>query len=474
MIHLQKKIRDALQKEFDKNTKGINFEVSLYNTKSNANLTKEYDIENTYHTEQKRYVPIIIQDIFGDYVPIENSTILEGNITSTMLIPTESEDINETLISEHTENILEALDEIRMNNTGKSTPVGDIQHFVPESQISYSPSILNGIRLKGRFIADGLLASFGDSYTFELTKEDGLLTMYTIEGDNTRTPRVSLSLDDKPRQIIAYTKSIAGNNIFCELIVDSARKTAAFFSETQFSETQGMSLTNKLMLIESLQIFNAEDVNISSTLAQLKTYIDSMSGIYIKEFSTGENLEQVAGYNYEIIGEPFASGAFGSIQLEFSVPNPSTNVFTFANGLNYQEFLLSWGLTYSDNVFNGNDIKYFLDGIRIYPTHRSSGVASIQNSAQKINATTSKTINEENVMSKDFTLYWDYSPKTLELFEYLTDLNIEQNKVFKLKEKYPLFTREYDVIITEGGFSPTMNTPIQVSISVALAEDILE
>ena len=482
MLHLQKHIRDALQKEFNKNTQGINFEVSLYNVLSDSLLMNEEDVENTYHTELKRYVPVVIQDIFGEYVPIENSTILEGNITSTLLVPTTYSDINEVLVDQNVETVLGALDEIRLNNQGRSIPIGNIRYEFDELNIDYEPSLLPSIYLKGELVNNGTILEFKGNPTYRIIKNITNITIQTIDqfGDT---------------QFVLEPNYIGNDiEIFADINEERVRirveseETNISQFEFAFSQdygiNEGVTIFGDAIKLQELRMFNFNESSYNQdAFVDLETPIieaidkEKVNQIIISNIRNGENLSKRKpkfNYEYELTDLTNVFGDRGTMQIEFTVPNPSTNQFTYTNGINYQEFLLEWGLTYSDNVYNGNDVHYYLDGVRIYPTHRSTGLSNVQNATQKINALTSKSVNEENVLVKEFTIYYTNDEKVRELVEHIVNPELEQNKTWTLQEYYPSIPKkEYEVIIIDGGMSPTMNTPLSFSIELALAEDIL-
>ena len=489
MIHLQKHIKEALQKEFDKNTKDILFDVSLYSTKSNSYLTKKQDITNTYHVKDVRYTPVVIQDIFGEYVPVENSTVLQGNISLSLLALTDKADINDRLVEDDIESVLAALDEIRLNNQGKSIPIGNIAYGFGEVNINYASAQTSIIYLKGELLENGLIVEFKGDKTYRITKNNNQIILSTYEGINITQQNV-VNISGNNVEILAYVTSTASeSNSF--LRVDSDIKDTSLvtklstdvgYLDNDYNENEGIKINGDSFKASELRLFsdkndifaenqNDTEISLTDVLAN-----ENKMEVIVEDFETGENLSQFTPtfeYTYTVDEIYSTMGDKGSMQLEFTVPNPSTNLVTFANGLNFQEFMISWGLTYSDNIFNGNDVKYFIDGVRVYPTHRGTGISNTQNAQQKINGKTSKSINEDNIITKTFTLHYDKGIKTSELVEHILSDELEQNKVWTLKEVYPTFSKEYEVIIIDGGMSPTMNTPLSYSIELALADSIL-
>src|SRR6056297_313165 len=133
MIEIQNSIKNVLQKELNKNTQGLNFEVSLYNVKTNSLLENELQLDNTYATYQKRFIPFLIEDISGDYSDLQNLTALEATINASFLIPTDDTDFNNMLIDDNFSKVSVALDELRDRLLANTLPLGDSKYLIDPS-----------------------------------------------------------------------------------------------------------------------------------------------------------------------------------------------------------------------------------------------------------------------------------------------------------------------------------------------------
>jgi len=132
MLNFQEKIRELLQLELNRNTQGLNFEVSLYNMKTNSLLENEEQIDNTYATEQKRFIPVLIEDINGDYVDLRDINAVEAIINLSIMIPTDSQDFNNIVIGETYQKVALAMDELRDRLQATPLALGSTKYVVDE------------------------------------------------------------------------------------------------------------------------------------------------------------------------------------------------------------------------------------------------------------------------------------------------------------------------------------------------------
>jgi hypothetical protein len=166
-------------------------------------------------------------------------------------------------------------------------------------------------------------------------------------------------------------------------------------------------------------------------------------------------------------------GSIGNIVLGFSVPNPTTNQFTMGNGLNYQQFELNMTGFVTDSVFVGNDVRYFLDDIEIFPFFRDESFVSETDPSQVVSQQLTKHTVTQSAIGREYSIYFKDEIKLLKIMEKFSSLSPNPNEVFTLKIQYPLFEREYPVIITQTAFGISNNQPISISIKLELASNIL-
>jgi hypothetical protein len=169
----------------------------------------------------------------------------------------------------------------------------------------------------------------------------------------------------------------------------------------------------------------------------------------------------------------YTTGELGTVVFGFSIPNPTSNQFTMGNGLNYQQFELSLEAFISDNVFVGNDVKYFLDDIEIFPFFRDDNFVSQTDASQVVGQQITKHTAIQSALGKEFSIYFTPNSKLVELAKKITNEQPNPNEVFTLKIRYPLFEREYKVILTQGALGISNNQPISISVKFDLASNIL-
>jgi hypothetical protein len=169
----------------------------------------------------------------------------------------------------------------------------------------------------------------------------------------------------------------------------------------------------------------------------------------------------------------YITGELGTVVFGFNIPNPTTNVFTMGNGLNYQQFELSLDAFITDKVFLGNDVKYFLDDTEIFPFFRDESFVSETDASQVVGQQITKHTAVQSVLGKEYSIYFTNNSKLLHLAKKISSEQPDPNEVFTLRIRYPLFEKEYKVIITQGALGIGNNQPISISVKFDLASNIL-
>jgi hypothetical protein len=167
-------------------------------------------------------------------------------------------------------------------------------------------------------------------------------------------------------------------------------------------------------------------------------------------------------------------GTLGTVVFGYSIPNPSTNQFTFGNGLNYQQFELDMDAFITDSVFVGNDVEYYLDGIRIYPLFRDEPFVSETDGSQVVGQQITRYTAVQSVLSREYSLYFRQENKLVEIAKKITSETPNPNQVFDFKIVYPLFERTHKVIITQAAMGVANNEPISISIKLDLASTSIQ
>ena len=459
MIHLQHHIQEVFKKilleaeeEMRDPSDQFLYEVSLYNTRIDSDIHKEIPLDNSYLNKSKRIIPIVIQGIEGDFTNLPNVTVLEGSLVASLFIPVESNDMNNNEILERFENISKTFDKMRQNNLGKAIPLGDIRTIITEDYrliTTYGSSAVSEIDINVIFndVSKGVL--FRDRFevtnTFNIYLDDGDLKVNYPR--NTEKLSVPVEKDtqyniqtlvDGDEYVLLINSEEEGRFEITEAMSDSAGfEFKDFFGEVKY---YSFKLDNEEVFIDNL-------------------YDDgSITNLGVQWTITNRD-------NSVVIGE------HGYVSFEFTLPNPITGQVTFENGINYQEFLVEMGITVNGDVFSGSQVRYFIDDIELYPLTRNHAYTTDVDQDFKVSEFTSKGIIIDNAFLHALTLYYQPIPKVIQLIKHITNPQVEQNKVFKFKVIFPLFTREYDVLVKMGGTEPIAVNPITFSIELELADD---
>lgn len=456
MIQLQKALQERLQTELDKNTQGLDFEVSLYSVKTNSLLENQLPVEDTYATQQKRFIPVIIEDISGDYADLTDLTAIEANINTSILIPVDSTDFNNMVIDETFETVAEALDTFIQRNLTKKLPLGDTEYVISDEykfdiDLSELPSSVY-FKYDFKFVDNSegelLLLQFND-VTFKITKTQDEILLYE---DDTIVYQENYSLNQTFS--IAYQEQITTQRFWINKNIDET---------PDYSVNEGS--TKQLIRFGGCYCRPVEFGVYGSPTSQI---------VKINNFLTfDDQLGYVEIFENKEITAVSETGSLGHVTLGFSLPNPTTNQFTFGNGLNYQQYELNMRAFVSDKVFVGQEVKYYLNDLQIFPFYRDEGFTSDMDPAQIISKQVTKFTASQSVLNKEFSVYYTEKKIFKDLLKKITSETLNPNEVFKFKIQYPLFTQEYDVIISQGGTNITNNMPIAISLKFDLADSIL-
>lgn len=454
MINLQKAIRDLIQEELSKNTEGLIFDVSLYNVKTNSLIEDQIPVGQTYATEQRRFIPVLIEEISGEYANLKNLTSAEAFINTSFLIPTEETDFNNMAINETFNKVSTALDKLRKRIISRTLPLGGKSYILDND---YSLKILNDtesfssdyIELSIKILDDDDGAILRDNKDFELKKENNQLVFITSEAN----------------QFFTYQKDVYYNI----RIQDQGN------GNLTITISNGVTTEN---LTLSYSNYSLDDLILGGSLIEInRLSIGSNSSNIVFKLEDFTNYNLISGSTSMLdtsdVTPSYEIGELGNIVFGFSIPNPTTNQFTMGNGLNYQQFELTLEAYITDSVFVGNDVKYYLDDIEIFPFFRDESFVSETDASQVVGSQITKNTAIQSILGKEYSIYMTPNKKLIDLAKKVTSETPEPNEVYTLKVVYPLFEREYNVIVTQGALGITNNSPISLSIKLDLASDIL-
>lgn len=458
MIQIQKAIRDRIQTELNKNTQGINFEVSLYNVKTNDLLENTEVVNNTYATRQKRFVPFLIESIDGEYADLQNLTALEASINASFMIPTDSQDFNNMFIDETFEKVSIALDELRQRTLANNLPLGDVSYMLPKG---FRLKALNNttpfndtyIRLKIKFKdnSSGDILNGGSSL---LVKREDEKLSFNSQGSEIYTFDTTSEVE---YDIYIY---YLGNNDLQISIFDGSTTTTEIIQNVTFS-LDDLILGGMFLEIKNWTVGSISSGIITNTLV-IEDFVDLVPTVGSESLIDTQNAKGA-----------LIKGELGTVAFGFSLPNPTTNQFTFGNGLNYQQFDLFISSFITDSVFVGNDIKYYLNEHRIFPIYRDEPFVSETDASQVVGQQITKHTATQSIISREYTVYLKQESDLITLAEKITSLTPNPNEVFTLRVEYPMFERTYNVIVTQGALGINNNAPVSLSLKFDLASNIL-
>lgn len=457
MIQLHNSIRDRIQDELNKNTQGLDFEVSLYNVKTNSLLENEEQIGNTYARRQKRFIPVLIENISGEYSDLQNVTAAEASINLSFMIPTDSQDFNNMAVDETFNKVSISLDEMRERILAENLPLGETRYILPRT---FRLTALNDTEtFSSNFIE--LVASFkGDTGTV-LTDDDNITITKTVDSLIFSVPNNVFEFDieeDKEYEIYMY---------FIEN------------DELQIAISDGETVTTQT--VQNIT-YNPEDITLGGCYMEIKRWTVGgvTSGIISEELKIEDfkNLSPTVGtpslIDTTLAKNVVQKGTIGTIVFGMGIANPSTNQVTFGNGVNYQLFELDMDAFITDSVFVGNDVEYYLDEIRIFPVFRDEPFVSETDASQVVSDQITRHTAVQSVLSREYSIFLKQDLKLLQIAEKITSQTPNPNEVFDFRVVYPLFEREYKVIITQGAMGVANNQPISISIKLDLASTSIQ
>ena len=519
MINLQYEYAKLIQQELDKNTQGLRFEVSLNNLKTNSELQRFLQIPNTYAQEIKRYIPVVIEAFEGDFAELENMSAAEIFANMTMLIPTDDFDVNNQVIDETFVLVSQALNEMSKRTRAKVFQLGEKSVILPRSNESV-------IDLSGLF---GVNLELNIEFTNKeenniLETSDGVKLVKNLNGFKINEFEIEkqyeinkkYKLELKPRELttdfafdvqtaecfdlaeakeqintlaplsnpiyvlgdVARIDSVkVQNNIttFCARYWFELQTNKEGNNEWVFVGFQDelVAVNNKFYSFyldgEMFLTFKSEEEDLGSQLKVLSQY-EKLYSIVITNHQNEVVFEET---NFTILsnegGIPW--GSEGTITLNFSLPRRLTNQMTLGE-YNYQEFEINTSGAYNDRAFVGQHIKYFLNGVRVFPVSRDEGYIGEPDNARFLGSNKgNRSVIEQTAIGKEYALYYIPEPKVIDLLEQITSQEPNANALYELKIVYPLFVKEHTMVISQGGLSIVNSTPIGISFSLEVADD---
>lgn len=457
MIQIQKSIRDRIQAELNKNTQGLNFEVSLYNVKTNSLLENTLPLGDTYATQQKRFIPVLIESISGEYADLQNLTAATASINLSFMIPTDSEDFNNMAVDETFVKVSAAFDELRERTLAQNLPLGDARYILPSQ---FRLTVLNDTQtFAANYIK--LSASF---------KED-VGNIITDNGDFTLSKTANQLVFDAPNEVFTYNiKNDREYDIYIYFVENNELKISIDDNGVITNET----ITNIT--------YDPNDLVLGGCYMEVKDFVVGgisnnviTKNIEINNFKTfAPVVGSISMINTTLAKNVIEKGTLGTVVFGYSFPNPTTNQFTFGNGLNYQQFELDMDAFITDSVFVGNDVEYYLDDVRIYPLFRDEPFVSETDGSQVVGQQITRFTAVQSVLTREYSFYFKQDNKLLSIAKKITSETPNPNEVFDFKIVYPLFERTHKVIISQAAMGVSNNEPISISVKFDLASTSIQ
>jgi hypothetical protein len=454
MLNIQEAIRSLIQEELNKNTQGLDFEVSLYNVKHNELLENTLPVGDTYAVQQKRFIPVLIEEISGEYADLKNLTASEVFINLSFLIPVDTTDFNNMVIDETYEKVALALDDLRIRTNARKRPLGT--PIVQKSE-DYRLTILN---------ETNLLSTDFQRYNFRLLENfDGIIL---TDGDSFNIRKIGSKIRvTKNSQSIEHPFK---ENEDYQITINKTSSSELDVSITGFGSTtneslEGVDTTFKDITVGGL-LMTFDRIRIGSSSGSLSLDLSDFAD-YIPDIGEKTDLD-LSGTQ-----TAYTTGTIGNIVLGYSIPNPTSNQFTMGNGLNYQQFELNMTGFVTDSVFVGNEVQYFIDGIEVFPFYRDESFVSETDPSQVVGSQITKHTAVQSILGREYSIYYKNETKLTNLAKKITSQEPNPNEVFTFKVVYPFFERQYKVIITQGSLGISNNQPISISLKFDLASDII-
>ena len=455
MLNIQEAIRSLIQKELNKNTQGLDFGVSLYSVKTNDLLENTLPVGDTYATQQKRFIPVLIEEISGEYADLQNLTASEVFINLSLLIPVDNQDFNNIVIEETYQKVALALDELRIRTNARKLPLGEP---IFQKEPDYRLKVLNETNMLS---SDFIKFSFSifENVNKTFVRDNGLFEVELLNN------KIRLNLFG---QFVEHPFQV-GTRYSVEILKET--------SETVTVKISGGNLNDT---VETLNIVGLEynDITFGGLVMAfseitLGTNSNSLS-LKLNDFQDYQPvIGNISDLDLSQTTKVYTIGDVGTIVFGYSIPNPTTNQFTMGNGLNYQQFELNMTGFVTDTVFVGNEVRYFLDNVEIFPFFRDETFVSETDPSQVVGQQITKHTAVQSILGREYSFYYKNQTKLTDLAKKITSEEPNPNEVFRFRIEYPFFTREYFVIITQGSLGISNNQPISISLKFDLASNIL-
>ena len=461
-------IKDLIDEKLNDNDNGIIFDTTLFNSQK-ISYTNTVNVSGTDRTEDKQVVPAHIVEINSRYINIPQTDALEAGISMEFdVFVRDSNTLNNAQDQEKYEsvsynNTIIAINNLQKELLAESFTLGDSGLYFggedSEGEVILSSAVaFNTIYLKvdiKNLDTENLFTCSNGGFEISINKTATSIQLYW----NTPTGGdylLGINYEEGINEIVAYYDE----NDFWNLVVNGVA------TQQQDTATQGtfdtfyISPTSKpygfdgilyQLIIDDKQITSNDTNDVETSV--------SPANVNFKDFDDRYSFNQTGTYvlSSNQVDNCILTGSDGNITFGFEGLIPIGDMFYNDEGYPRQMFFLSIPCLISDDLLFGNSTEYYLDGNRIYPVDRNTTYGTEQNTAQYINATTAKSVAEENARDLENSFFYKPSRQINQLFKHIVSNSTEQNKVYQLVVQYPFWRETYDVIIDSGGTSTNLN-----------------
>lgn len=438
---IQEEIRNKIEGLLNDNNEGIIFKVSLYEDLIDDKLFyEEYEINN-YNVSKIRYIPVVIEDIIGEYADIRGVDLSEPDIILSFLIPTKQASIQDTLAQYNTTKLLKIFDDLRFKMNSQVINLGKVGYQIYDDEALFlEPNT-------GSEIVDYFEMTFKPEYQSKQYIFDSQDLKVGYSTSNIVVRIGSLNYTTPFEYGKEYKVVVSNNGSLSEIIINGGVVATSGITEFNLGKTV---------------ILNAFE----GKIYDLKLGDNGATRLFINDFTNLSNNEYLEmnydDSNYDVI----SFGDSGDITMTFNSLRPTTNQFTYGDeGLLFRVYDTIINSTLTKDLILGNHIRHFLDGVEIFPTSKNASYTSETQGFQKGNDKTSTSIVSENVMGGSLTLVYSNNPHIKKIFRHAFKKEKEQNKTYKLEVHFGSFKESYDVLIENGATDPTDNSPAFVTLT---------
>jgi hypothetical protein len=468
---LHENIRSWLQEKFNEGLEESYFDFTLYHDQEiHTKYVKYKEIYNGLIKKKVPFIPIHIENMEVTRSNIRKTKIFDVVVQSTINIPIEDTRQGHKTFNQTYKDLEDKLSELNV----EVFPFGDIKYDMLTASIEFDYNLTASRNSMGLVIEldkdyEGniySLSPLGDG--IDIKALNGNLD-FTFHSNTSTNGELSVPIQDGKMEIVINKTSTTDVDVYVNQVL----------YEVSIPSGSTISFSSSKDTLYSFNGFINELYTQEGTVDNLQDYLDGNTtietlfetpSISIQNFTTLDNSGNDNTTITLLSGRVVETGEDGFISPTFNSIAPLTGLFEI-EGTNHQQFDLTFNVVVSD-IYNGSHVNYYIDDVQIYPITKQHTLANTTTSEQKMEAKVSKGVNSTTAINNEFTLFYDRKPKVIELLHNIKEDSNRQN-LYILKIEYPTFTEELEVIISNIGLSPVEVDPLNYSIELALADDIL-